>query len=188
MAFPRCARCTAGETNRSFFLNTKLKEGFAMKQAQNIQKESFKIKLIPQSVNETAKFAVWRADYYICTGICYAKSLGKTVDDFVSFLGESHTWETMRDQGLEPPVQLLYFVIKSYEGGEFEILSESENSVEMKCNRPYARYFDDNAMLGVSLGEFEACLWQHIIILAKRIDLDFSYRIEGDSVLLNISK
>jgi len=159
-----------------------------MKQAQNIQKESFKIKLIPQSVNETAKIAVWRTDYYICTGICYAKSLGKNVDDFASFVGESHTWEPMRGQGLEPPVQLLYFVIKSYDGGEFEILSESEDSVIMKCNRPYAHYFDDDSMLGVSLDEFETCLWQHISIMARRIDLNFSYRIEGDSVLLHLSK
>jgi hypothetical protein len=146
------------------------------------------IKLTPQSVSEKAKFAVWRTDYYICTGIGYAKSLGKTVSDFASFVGEAHSWEEMRGQGLEPPVQLLYFVIKSYDGGEFEIISESENSVKMKCNRPYARYFDNNAMLGVSLDEFETCLWQHISIMARRIELDFSYRIKNDSVLIELSK
>lgn len=159
-----------------------------MKQAQDATKTPFKIKLVPPSVNETAKFAVWRTDYYISTGISYAKSLGKTVDDFASFVGKAHSWEEMRGQGLEPPVQLLYFVIKSYDDGEFEIISESENSVTMKSNRPYARFFDNNSMLDVSLDEFEVYLWEHISIMAKRINLDFSYRIEGNHVLLTLSK
>lgn len=159
-----------------------------MKQVQDAQKATFKIELIPQSESETAKFAVWRTDYYICTGIGYAKSLGKTVHDFASFVGESHSWENMRGRGLEPPVQLLYFVIKSYDRGEFTITSQSENSVSMKCNRPYARYFDGDSMMGVSIDEFETCLWQHISIMARRIGLNFTYRIESESVLLNLSK
>jgi hypothetical protein len=159
-----------------------------MKQVQDAQQPPFKIKLAPPSEGEVVKFAVWRTDFYICTGISFAKRVGKPVEDFVSFVGETHSWEDMRGQGLEPPVQLLYFAIKSYDGGEFEIISEAENCVTMKSNRPYARFFKNNSMLDVSLEEFELCLWQHISIMAKRINLDFTYRIEGNHVFLTLSK
>ena len=145
------------------------------------------IHLTSPSTETIARWSVWRTDYYICTGIAYAKSLGQTVDDFATFVGNTHSWEDMEGQGLAPPVQLLYFAIKSYEGGEFEILSESDHSVAMRCNRPYASYFQSGPSLGVSLNEFEACLWKHAAILADRIGLDFVYRIEGDQVMATLS-
>jgi hypothetical protein len=58
----------------------------------------------------------------------------------------------------------------------------------MKSNRPYARFFDNTSMLDVALDEFEYCLWGHISIMAKRIDLNFSHRIEGDYIILTMSK
>ena len=35
-------------------------------------------------------------------------------------MGNTHSVEGLKGQGLAPIVQLLYFVIKNYEGGEFE--------------------------------------------------------------------
>ena len=159
-----------------------------MKSFVDEQETPPKIQLAHPTAEKIAAFAVWRVDYYICTGIAYAKSLGKTPEEFAGFVGLAHSWESMRGQGLEPPVQLLNFVIKSYEDGEFEITSQSENTVEMHCNRPYARFFDENAMLGISLDEFETCLWHHIAFMARRIGLDFSYRIEGNLVMLSLSQ
>jgi hypothetical protein len=146
-----------------------------------------KIPLTAPTIETTANFAVWRTDYYICTGIAYAKSLGKTADDFAAFVGSHHSWEGMRGKGLGPPVQLLYFLIKNYKDGKFEILAESDSSVTMRSNRPYASYFADGPLLGVTVEEFEACLWKHIRIMADRIGLDFVYRIEGDQVTSTLS-
>jgi hypothetical protein len=109
------------------------------------------------------------------------------VDDFATFVGNAHSWESMKGQGLAPPVQLLHFVIKNYEGGEFEILSESDSSVTMRFNRPYASYFESGPLMRVSLDEFEACLWKHVAIMAGRIGLDFVYRVEGDQVTSTLS-
>lgn len=136
------------------------------------------IQLIPPDLKQIAGYAVWRTDFYICTGIAYAKSLGKTAADFSVFVGNTHNWEDFRGQGLGPPVQLLYFLIKCYPDGEFEILSQSDQSVSLACNRPYAQFFEDGLLLGVSLAEFETCLWQHIAMMASRIGLAFSYAIE----------
>ena len=157
--------------------------GLALAQERGTQK----IQLTPPAIETTASFAVWRTDYYICTGIAYAKSLGKTADDFAAFVGSHHSWESIRGKGLAPPVQLLYFVIKNYEDGKFEILSESDSSVTMRSNRPYASYFTDGPLLGVTVDEFEICLWKHIGIMADRIGLDFVYRIEGDQITSTLS-
>jgi hypothetical protein len=151
------------------------------------EKTTQKIQLTAPTIETTADFAVWRTDYYICTGIAYARSLGKTVDDFAEFVGSHHSWEDMRGKGLAPPVQLLYFLIKNYKDGKFEILSESDSSVTMRSNRPYASYFNDGPLLGVTVDEFESCLWKHIGIMARRIGLDFVYRVEGDQITSTLS-
>ena len=140
------------------------------------------IQLVPPTAEQINRFAIWRTDIYICTSIAFAKSLGKTPGEFTTFLGYTHDWEKMRGQGLEPPLQLLHFLIKNYPNGEFEILSESDWEVSMRFNRPYARYFEGDAMLGISLEEFEAVLWGHIAIMARRIGLDFTYQVEGDTI------
>jgi hypothetical protein len=157
--------------------------GLALSQERGPQK----IQLTAPTIERTANFAVWRTDYYICTGIAYARSLGKTVDDFAAFVGSQHSWEGMRGKGLAPPVQLLYFVIKNYKDGRFEILAESDSSVTMRSNRPYASYFKAGPLLGVTVDEFEPFLWKHIGIMAGRIGLDFVYRIEGDQITSTLS-
>ncbi len=146
-----------------------------------------KIELNPPTVETTASYAVWRTDYYICTGIAYAKSLGKTVDDFAQFVGNNHSLEILRGKGLEPVVKLLNFVVRNYKNGTFEIIAESDSSVAMRSNRPYAPYFTGGSMLGVSLDEFERCLWEHIVISTSRIGLDFRYKIQGDQITSTLS-
>ena len=145
------------------------------------------MKITTPTIEETANYAVWRTDFYICTGISYAKSLGKTVDDFARFVGNAHSLESLKGQGLEPPVQLLDSLIKNYKNGNFEILSETDSLVTMKSNRPYAEYFNNGAMLGVTLEEFERYLWSHIVIMFNRINLDFAYHIEGNSIMYSLS-
>ena len=146
-----------------------------------------KIPLTSPTVQTVARYAVWRTDFYICTGIAYAKSLGKTVDDFAAFVGSQHSWEEMRGKGLEPAVQILNFAVGLYGNGKFEILSESDTLVTMRSNRPYAPYFKNGPMLGVSIDEFERCLWGHMVILAARIGLDFKYKIEGEQINSTLS-
>jgi len=86
-----------------------------------------------------------------------------------------------------PPVRFLYFLIMNYKNGEFEILSQSDSSIQMRFNRPYARFFANDPMLGVSVEEFERFLWDHITIMAKRIDLNFIYQVEGDFISATLS-
>jgi hypothetical protein len=147
-----------------------------------------KIKLQDYSVEVKANFSIWMTDYYICTGIAYAKSLGKTPSDFAVFVGNHHSWEGMEGKGLEPAVQIINGRIKLYPNGSFEITSESDSLITMRSNRPYKEYFQNNGMLGITVEEFESCLWGHIAILADRVGLIFKYRIVDDQVISSLKK
>lgn len=140
------------------------------------------ISLSPWPVEQIANFAVWRTDYYICTGIAYAKSRGLTVDDFAEFVGTHHSLENVDTKHVEQPVRILYHLINNYPNGKFEIISESDSSATVRFNRPYAEYFKNGPQLGVSLEEFEKFLYGHITILLERKDIDFKYHIHGEEI------
>ena len=147
------------------------------------------IKLNKASIEQVANSAVWRTDYYICTGIAYAKSLGKSVDDFARFVGREHS-ETvlgMKGRGLEPVVQMFYSVGTNYSNGEFEILFESDSLVNIKTNRPWETYFKNGPMVGITQDEFEQYLLSHLAILLDGLDIEMKYEIENDSILVAIS-
>jgi hypothetical protein len=157
--------------------------GSAFTQDQTYQKIQLKDW---DSVQSSANVAVWRTDYYICTGIAYAKTLGKTTDDFTHFVGNAHSWDGISEKDLPAAVQILYGLIRLYENGKFKILSESDTLVTMLSNRPYKPYFSEKRMLSVTIDEFERCLWGHIAILAERRGLDFKYKIKDDEIISSL--
>ena len=169
-------------TERLFFAFCLLLLTSSFLKGQSYQK--IQLKDYFSSVDEKANWAVWRTDYYICTGIAYAKSIGKAPSDFAVFVGNHHSWEGIK--GLEPAVQLLNGLIKLYPGGKFEITSESDTMVNMQSNRPYKVYFQNDDMLGVTVEEFESCLWGHITILADRVGIKFKYKIVDDQIISSV--
>jgi hypothetical protein len=138
------------------------------------------------SVRSKANWAIWRTDFYICTGIAYAKTFGKTTDDFANFVGNAHSWNGIDEKDIPAAVQILYGLITLYEDGKFKILSESDTLVTIWSNRPYKSYFNNESMLGVTIDEFERCLWGHIAILAERRGLDFKYKINNDEIISSL--
>ena len=146
-----------------------------------------KIQLKDPTAEQKQRYAVWRTDYYICTGISYAKSLGQTVDDFAVFVAGKHDLGSA-DQGLAPIVRLFHFVFESYPNSQFHIISESDTAVTMKSNRPYTANFNEGPVFGVTLEEFERFLYQHIMIMADKIGFNFAYHIEGDSMIFTLVK
>jgi hypothetical protein len=155
--------------------------------AQETQSSRFKLNKTP--IEETARYALWRTDFYICTGIAYAKSIGKGVDDFMNFVADTHgiTWQSRKGKGLEPVVQVIHYVFTNYPNGTFEIVSESDQTVKIKVNRPYKPYFRDGSMLEVTIDEFEKCLWGHIQLMILSINVDFKYHIGEDFVIADIT-
>ena len=117
----------------------------------------------------------------------------------MNFIAETHveTLKPMKGKGLEPIVKLLHFYVTNYPNGTFEIISESENTVKVKFNRPYSEYFTtrpyneyfkNGQILGVTLDEFEKCLWGHFQIMLKSIEIDFEYHVKDNFVEALLSR
>jgi len=134
--------------------------------------------------------AVWHMDLYVCTGIAYAKSLGKTAEDYGKFVGEKFapSWEGAKGQGVAALIRTWSGHWQLYENGKFEIISESETSVTAKLNRPYSAYFKDGDLYGVTMNEYETFLEQIGLAIANYLGLKYEQKVEGDNLITTISE
>jgi hypothetical protein len=146
-----------------------------------------RIRLADAPADRRLSYTTWRTDYYICTGIAYAKSLGHSVEDFAAYVASQHEMGTTSADGLTKIAQLLYFGLTNYPKGQVVVTAESDTAITMQFNRAYAAYFKKGPVLGVTMDEFERCFWGHLEILAKRKGFGFDYRIEGGNVTFTIS-
>jgi hypothetical protein len=144
---------------------------------------------LPNFPNEVKlNYATWRTDYYICTGIAFAKSNGMTVNDFAAFVGSKHSITSPSDTSISAVIKTLNIAFSCYPKGKLELLTESNLTATMKWTRPYSEMFGDGPVLGVSLEEFESFLYGHITILTKRIGIEFKYDIKGDTVFCTLKR
>jgi len=146
-----------------------------------------KIRLTDAPLDRRLLYTAWRTDYYICTGIAYAKSLGHSVEDFAAFVGSQHEMGTTSADGLTKIAKLLDFGLTNYPKGQVIVTAESDTAITMQFNRAYRAYFEKGPVLSVTMDEFERCFWGHLEILAKRKGFGFAYRIEGENVTFTIS-
>ena len=147
-----------------------------------------KTQLTDRPIESKLSYATWRTDYYICTGIAYAKSLGMTVNDFAAFVASKHSITSPKDTSISAVIKSFNMVMTTYPKGKVELLTESNSSANMRWNRPYASYFKNGPVLGVSLDEFESYLYGHVAIMTKRIGIEFKYDIKGDTVFGKIAR
>jgi hypothetical protein len=147
-----------------------------------------KTQLTDRPIESKLSYATWRTDYYICTGIAYAKSLGMTVNDFAAFVASKHSITSPNDTSISAVIKSFNMVMTTYPKGKVELLTESNSSANMRWNRPYASYFKNGPVLGVSLDEFESYLYGHVAIMTKRIGIDFKYDIKQDTVIGTINR
>ena len=153
--------------------------------SQDINNQETLFKEIP--IETKHKYAVWRTDYYICTGIAYAKSMGQSIEDFAKFVAKHHNMTSPSDTSLINVARTAHFVITTYPGGEFQLVSESDSVVIVKTNRPYKNYFSNGPVLGVTLEEFEDYLFGHVALMTSKINISCYYEVEDEEVLCTFS-
>jgi hypothetical protein len=153
--------------------------------SQDINNQESYFKEIP--IETKHKYTVWRTDYYICTGIAYAKSMGQSVEDFARFVGKYHNITSPGDTSLIEVAKTTHFVMTNYPGGEFQLVSESDSSVIIKTNRPYKSYFNNGPILGVTLEEFEGYLFGHVAVMTSKINISCDYKVQDEEVLFTFS-
>lgn len=153
--------------------------------SQDSQNTKIQLKEIP--LERKHNFSTWRVDYYICTGIAYAKQMGQSVEDFAKFVGTHHDLTYPNNQTLSGVAETSNLVMTNYPGGKYEIISESDSVIVAKSNRPYKIYYEDGPLLGVTINEFEKYFWGHVAIMASKINIDFKYEIKEDEVIQTFS-
>lgn len=149
-----------------------------------------KIELPERTLEWKLNRAAQHMDLYICTAIAYAKSLGKTAEDYGKFVGQKFapSWEGAKGQGVAPLIRTWSGHWQIYKNGEFEIVSESETSVTAKFNRPYSAYFKDGDLYGVTMNDYETFLEQVGIAIANYLGLKYEQEEEGDNLIVTISE
>ncbi len=146
-----------------------------------------KIQLQEAPIEKKHQFTAWRVDYYICTAIAYAKSMGQNAEDFAKFVGQRHSIGNPDSATLETVAKSGHFVMTSYPGGKYEIISKSDSVLVAKSNRPYKAYFENGPIFGVTLDEFEKYFWEHVAVMHSKLNMNFKYEINGDEVLQTVT-
>ena len=149
--------------------------------------QGIKIQLKEIPLERKHNYTTWRVDYYICTGIAYAKSMGQSVEDFAKFVAKYHNLTYPNNKTLSGVAETSNLVMTNYPGGKYEIISESDSVIVAKSNRPYKIYYEDGPLLGVTIDEFEKYFWGHAAIMASKINIDFKYEIKEDEVIQTFS-
>lgn len=147
------------------------------------EKASSNIQFKETSLEDIQRFTAWRTDYYICTGIAYAKSMGQSVEDFAEFVGKHHSLGDPNNATLASVAQTGHLVMTSYPGGRYDIISESDSMIVAKSNRPYKVYYKNGPMLGVTLDEFEKYFWGHVAIMASKLNMESKCEITENEVI-----
>jgi hypothetical protein len=146
-----------------------------------------KIQFQESSLESKHEFTAWRVDWYICTGIAYAKSMGQSVEDFANYVGNHHGLGDPETATLATVAYAGHTVLTSYPEGTLEIISESDSMIVFRSNRPYKEYYRNGPMLGVTLDEFERYFWGHVAIMAGKLNINYDYEIKEDEIISTLS-
>jgi hypothetical protein len=163
--------------------------GFVVSQEKNAEK----IELPQMKIEQKWHIARNNLTSSSMATIAFAKSLGKTPEDFGAFYGEltASTYEprvkSVKEfvQAINVLGQIFYSEKEDY---KIEILSESEISVEGRMSIPAAyplKYWTDP---GVTVEEYIRYWGKYWTVTAEHIGMEFKQKLDGDWVYFTVSK
>lgn len=123
--------------------------------------------------------------------IAYATQHGATIESFGRWWGDLFApgWGQPGSYG---PLQVMRGMrrnLLAWPGSEFEILSQDENSVTARANRPWVAYFgDDRLWYGVTVDEFERLNAIFMRRIAEYHGLEFREQRDGDWWVLTFAR
>ena len=124
-------------------------------------------------------------------GIAYAKSIGKTPEDYGEFFGEltAFFWADIKGKGPVPFVQNLHRFLQTDSNLKMEILSISKTSVTVKMTvygeTHIGAFFED---LGVTREEYVRYLGKNFGVIADRLGLCYEQTLEGDWLTITLNE
>jgi hypothetical protein len=123
-------------------------------------------------------------------GIAYAKSMGKTPEDFGKYIGE-HTaffWADIKGKGSVPFVQYLYRFLQTDRNSKMEILSVSEKSVKAKMTVYGETNIKALADLNVTIEEYASFYGKYLETLADYLGLEYKQKFEDGWIVFSVAE
>ena len=154
-------------------------------QEKNIQKIELPKWYLEQKLDQT----VINLTATMTAGIAFAKSLGKSPEDFGKFLGNSFSpgWEGMKGKGIAPLFKWMYINLQADKSFKLEIISETEKSVQARRTRFDEATLKEFSHLGVTVEEYDRFwgkLWEEI---ANYLGLEYTQKVEGNWIIMKIN-
>jgi hypothetical protein len=123
-------------------------------------------------------------------GIAYAKSLGKTPEDFGKYIGD-HTaffWADIKGKGSVPFVQYWYRFLQTDKNSKMVILSVSEKSVEAKMTVYGETNVKALSDLGVTIEEYARFYGKYSETLADYLGLDYKQKFDDGWIVFSVTE
>jgi hypothetical protein len=122
--------------------------------------------------------------------IAFAKSMGKTPEDYGKFIGglTAFFWADIKGKGPVPFVQYWYRFLQTDRYSKMEILSVSKTSVKAKMTVYGETYIRALADLGVTIDEYASYYGKYTEILADSLGLEYKQKLEGDWIVFTVTE
>ena len=123
-------------------------------------------------------------------GIAYAKSLGKTPEDFGKYIGE-HTaffWADIKGKGSVPFVQYWYRFLQTDRNSKMEILSVTEKSVKARMTVYGETNIKALSDLGVTIEEYANFYGKYSETLADYLGLEYKQKFEDGWIVFSVTE
>jgi len=149
-----------------------------------------KIKLPELNVNQKLDRAVMNFTVFLTGGIAYAKSMGKTPEEYGKFIGEvlSPGWNSVKGKGISSFIEGMYTNFESDVNCRWDILNESDNSVTVKMNRYGDAFVKAYAETGVTTEDYDQFIGEMMKTIANYLGFNYTQELKGDWVVFTVSK
>jgi hypothetical protein len=123
-------------------------------------------------------------------GIAYAKSMGKTPEDYGEFMGKQMAcfWVDIKGKGPVPFVQYWYRFLQTDRSSKMEIVSVSETLVKGKMTVYGVTHLKAFADVGVTVEEYVRYLGKFSEMLADYVGLEYKQTREGDWIVFTVTQ
>ena len=122
--------------------------------------------------------------------IAYAKSLGKSAEDFGKFIGENTAflWADIKGKGVVPFVQYWYRFLQTDKNSKMEIVSVSEKAIKAKMTVYGETNLKSYSDLGVTLEEYAGFYGEYAETLADYLGLEYKQKFEDGWIVFTVTE
>ena len=131
-----------------------------------------------------------RAEFHSMTWVsvsaAYAEEHGDGIEEYGRWIGKQFA-PSWGEEGSGTPAGLIrgwYRNAAAWQGLEFEVMEATDGIVKARSNRPWASYFGEEDMYGLTNGEFELFLAAIYDEIAKHLGLDYEQEEDGDHLVI----